>query len=69
MKTKSRVIVAAISVIVSFVFCAVSHAQEYKETDLPFKAEGIKMGQGADYRELLMGDGSVRGTLHRRFLP
>jgi hypothetical protein len=59
MRSKARVIVAAISVIASMAACVVSHAQTYKETDLPFKAEGIKMGQDADYRELLMGDGST----------
>ncbi len=57
MKVKNRAFVSVIVVLTVFVFCAILLAEEYKATDLPFKATDLVIEKGGGYSEKAEKDG------------
>ncbi len=57
MKMKNRAFALVIVLLTIFCFCAVSHGEEYKETDLPFNVVDLMIEKGGNYSEKVENDG------------
>jgi SH3-like domain-containing protein len=57
MKVINQAFVFVLVMLNSFAFCAVSQGEEYKATDLPFKAADLVIEKGGGYSETVVKDG------------